>query len=269
MVDVSRNFGGSIPEYYDRCLGPAWFDKFAVDLAGRLPAKPGGDVLEIACGTGLVSRRLRSRLDPAVRLVATDISKAMLDYARAGAGAPGIEWREADACKLPFGDAAFGAAACAFGVMFFPDRKTAFAEARRVLREGGTFLFNVWDRVEQNPHSRCNSELFEALFPGDAEMQFTRITHGMCDLALLRGLLGEAGFKEVRIETRRVEVVSPDARTIATGIIRGTPRVALIEKKGAAVEEIVERLTAALAKVGGAKPYRSHAQAVVVEARAV
>jgi len=269
MVGVAANFSGSIPEHYDSCLGPAWFDKFAADLAARLAAKPPGDVLEIACGTGIVTKRLRGRLDRSVRLVATDISKAMLDYARAKVGAPGIEWREADACRLPFEDASFSAAVCAFGVMFVPDKAAAFCEARRVLQKGASFLFNVWDRIEENPHAQSNSELFEALFPGDAEMQFTRITYGMHDPALLRQLLDQANFRAVRIETKRIDVQSPDARTIAIGQIRGSPRSLLIEKRGASVEEVVEKAAAGLARVGGAKPYRSHAQAVVVEARAV
>ncbi|HVJ10385.1 MAG TPA: class I SAM-dependent methyltransferase [Burkholderiales bacterium] len=269
MTNLSATFGGSIPEYYDRYLGPAWFDKFGADLAGRLAANPPGGVLEIACGTGLVTRRLRERLEPAVRLVATDLSRAMLDYAKAKVTLPGIEWREADACKLPFPDASFGAVVCAFGVMFFPDRGAAFAEARRVLRKGGTFLFNVWDRIEDNPHALVSSELFEQLFPGDAEMQFTRIPYGLHDRALLRGLLAGARFEELRIEPRRVEVSLPDAHSLALGGIRGTPRVALIEKRGVKVDEVIERAAAALAKVGGGKPYRSHAQALVVEARAL
>ena len=141
MADVRASFSGSIPEYYDRCLGPAWFDAFAADLARRLPAKPPGDVLEIACGTGLVTRRLRERLDSTVRLVATDLSNAMLDYARAKLSeSKDIAWREADAVKLPFGDGEFGAVVCAFGVMFVPDKQAAFREARRVLKEGGILL---------------------------------------------------------------------------------------------------------------------------------
>ena len=269
MTDISANFSGSIPEYYDRCLGPAWFDQFAADLAARLAARPGGDVLEIACGTGLVTRHLREKLAPGVRLVASDLSKAMLEYAKAKRGASGIEWREADACKLPFGDAQFGAMVCAFGFMFVPDRKAAFAEARRVLREGGTLLFNVWDQVEENPHTLTSSQVFEELFPGDPEMQFARITHGMYAPALLRELLAGAHFKEVRIEPRRMEVVCPDARTIATGMIRGTPRVSLIGQRGKKVEDVIEHAAAALAKLGGAAPFRSHAQAIVVEARAI
>lgn len=269
MVDVAANFSGSIPEYYDRCLGPAWFDIFAADLVDRLATKPPGDVLEIACGTGIVTKRLRERLDPVVRLVATDLSKTMLDYARVKLGGAGIEWREADACKLPFEDASFGAAVCAFGVMFVPDKTAAFREARRVLREGGTFLFNVWDRLEENPHAHSNAQVFDELFPGDQEMQFAKLPFGMHDPTLLRKLLAEARFREVRIEPKRIEVHSPDARTLAIGQIRGTPRSLLIEKRGASLEDVIDKAAAALAKAGGEKPYRSHAQAVVVEARAL
>ena len=147
MADVRASFSGSIPEYYDRCLGPAWFDAYAADLARRLPAKPPGDVLEIACGTGLVTGRLRERLDSTVRLVATDLSKAMLDYARGKLSERrDIEWREADAVKLPFGNGEFGAVVCAFGFMFVPDKAKAMREARRVLGPGGLLFFNVSSR---------------------------------------------------------------------------------------------------------------------------
>lgn len=266
MADIRANFAGSMPEFYDSCLGPAWFELFAADLAGRLPPKPPGDALEIACGTGIVTRRLRERLDPSVRLVASDLSKAMLDFARAKLGdRDAIEWREADAARLPFGDAEFGAVVCAFGVMFVPDKQAAFREARRVLKPGGTLLFNVWDRIEENPHALAFSEVIEGLFPGDAEMRF-RGPYEMADPALLRGMLTGAGFKEIRIGTTRIPGGRVSARKLAIGHIRGSPRSALIEKRGVAVDRVVELATAAIAKVGGADPYDGNAQAVVVEA---
>jgi SAM-dependent methyltransferase len=266
MVAVHASFTGSIPDFYDRCLGPAWFDAFAEDMAGRLSPRPPGAVLEIACGTGLVTRRLRDRLDPAVRLIATDISKAMLDYARAKLHArEGIDWREADAASLPFDDRQFGAVVCSFGIMFVPDKQAALREARRVLKPGGTLLFNVWDRIEENPHAMANAEVLERLFPGDPEMRF-RWPYEMHDAELLKGLLGEAGFRVIRIETKRVQCGAVGARTIAIGHIRGSPRSLLIEKRGASVDEVVELAAAAIAKAGGADPYRGSAQAVVVEA---
>ncbi len=267
MVDVKASFTGSIPEYYDSCLGPAWFDAFAVDLAQRLPVKPPGDVLEIACGTGLVTRRLRERLDPAVRLVATDLSKAMLDYARGKlSGRQGIEWREADAVNLPFADGEFGAVVCAFGVMFVPDKRAAFREAHRVLKEGGILLFNVWDRIEENPHAAISAAVFEGLFPADEEMRF-RAPYEMHDPALLRQLLAETDFREVQIETKRHQVDGVSARTVTIGAIRGTPRSLLFEKRGVSLDAMVEKIAVALANSGGADPYRGPAQAVVVEAR--
>ena len=162
MVDTRANYSGTIPEYYDGCLGPAWFDAFGADLAQRLPGRWAGDVLEIACGTGLVTRRLRERIDAARRLVASDISPAMLDYARNKLiDCKGIEWREADAASLPFDAGEFSAVVCAFGVMFVPDKRAVFREVRRVLKGGGTVLFNVWDRIEENPAAAINAEIIE------------------------------------------------------------------------------------------------------------
>jgi SAM-dependent methyltransferase len=267
MVDTSANFTGSIPKYYDSCLGSGWFDAFAIDLAQRLPAKPPGDVLEIACGTGLLTRHLREQLDPSLRLVATDLSAAMLDYARGKLGDSGsVEWREADAAELPFRDGEFGALVCGFGFMFVPDKNAAFSEARRVLKPGGILLFNVWDRIEENPHIQANAEVVEGLFPGDKEMRF-RIPYEMYDSELLQGLLARARFTDVKIEKKAIPIGSVNARTIATGQIRGTPRSLLIEKRGVSLDEVIEKVTAALTRIGGADPYRGTAKAVVVQAR--
>ena len=264
MLSASATFSG--PEYYDKLLGPLYFDAFAVELVRRLPPRPPGDVLEIACGTGLVTRRLRERLDPALRLTATDLSATMLDYARAQLGErKGIEWREADALKLPFPDGAFGAVVCGFGIMFVPDRQAMLGEARRVLVDGGILLFSVWDRVEENPHGLANAEVVEAMFPGDAEMRF-RVPYEMHDPALLRRLLAGANFRDARIETKRIAIDGADPRNLATGQIRGTPRSALIEKKGVSLDLVIEKVAAALAKKGG-NPYRGHAQGLLVEAQ--
>lgn len=267
MVDVAANFTGSMPEYYDRIMGPAQFDVFAADLTRRLAAKPAGDVLELACGTGLVTRRLRERLDPGVRLVATDLSDAMLQYARGKVNGE-IEWRKADAAALPFDAGSFGAVVCAFGVMFVPDKKALFAGMRRVLRKGGVLLFNVWDGLDANPQSRATNEVIEGMFPGDPEMRF-RGPFEFNDRAVLSSLLAGAHFGEVRMEIARLPVRAPSAREYATGQFRGTPRGALLDKRGIAVEALLDRIAEALAKVGGNAPFECVGQALVVEARAV
>jgi SAM-dependent methyltransferase len=265
-ANESVSFTG--PQYYDTCVGPLWFDPFAADLVRRLPARPPGDVLEIACGTGLVTRRLRRHLDPAVRLVATDLSAVMLDYARKQLGGDAaIEWGAADALTLPFGEGAFGAVVCGFGFMFVPDYHAVLKEARRVLVDGGLLLFNVWDRIEDNPHAATNAEVIEGLFPGDPEMRF-RLPYDLHDVALLRRLLAGARFRETRIETRRIAIVGADPHAMATGQLRGTPRSALIEKRGMPLDPVIDKVAAALTKAGG-NPYNGYAQAVVVEAVAI
>jgi SAM-dependent methyltransferase len=263
---TKASFTGSIPENYDQLLGPAWFDAFASDLAARVPAKPPGAVLEIACGTGLVTGHLRRRLDPSTRLVATDLSKAMLDYAAQRLASAGvIDFREADAMQLPFPDGSFGVVVCGFGIMFVPDKARAMAEMRRVLAPGGLLFFNVWDRIEANPTALEAAKVMEGLFPGDDDIRF-RVPFEMADAGVLRDLVAHAGFGEIRLETRQYPVQG-NPRTIATGQIRGTPRSLLLEKKGASLDDVVERIAAALVKLGG-DPYRSTAQAIVVEARA-
>jgi SAM-dependent methyltransferase len=266
MTSTHATFSGSIPEYYDSCLGPAWFDPFAQDLAGRLVRRPPGDVVEIACGTGLVTRRLRERLDPSVRIVATDLSKAMVDYARAKAALANVEWRDADALSLPFADGEFAAAVCGFGLMFVPDKPAALAQMRRVLNARGALHLSTWDGIEANRHAAACAEVIDALFPGDPEMRFTT-PYELQDASLIRDLLAQARFEDVRIEKRRLPLGRVSARTIALGQIRGTPRSLLFEKRGVSLDDVVDKVTAALTRVGGADPYVGTAQALVVEAR--
>lgn len=268
MVDTAANFTGAMPEHYDRIMGPAQFDVFGRDLAARLPEAPPGKVLEVACGTGVVTRHLRAQLDPAIGLVATDLSKPMLDYARGKLkDLPGIEWREADMCRLPFAEGAFGAVVCAFGVMFVPDKALAFREMRRVLRPGGTLLFNVWDGLENNLHSAATNDVIQGLFPGDPEMRFDG-PFKFNDKALLRRMLAQAGLSEERMDTVKLPVTAPSARDYATGQLRGTPRGGLFAARGVKVEDVIDRVAAGLARVGGERPFRSSGQALVIEARA-
>lgn len=268
MVDTARNFGGSIAEHYDTILGPAQFDAIAADLVRRVPVRPKGEVLELACGTGLVTQRLRERIDPFFRVVATDLSDDMLAYARNKVKGR-IDWRKADASALPFKDETFGLVVCGLGVMFVPDRKKLCAEARRVLLEGGALLFNVWDRLERNPHGLTTSKVFDELFPGDADMRFAQLPFSWADEAVIRSHLDEARFSDVRIEPLKIEIKAPSARVYANGQIRGTPRGALIEQKGRKIEDVVEKVAQALAAVGGAEPFRVEAHLLVVQAKAI
>ena len=268
MTKVASSFSGSIPEYYDTHMGPAIFEPYAANLAQRLAGGIAGPVLETACGTGILTRRLRAHLEAGTRLVATDLSAAMLDYARTRlADLPGVEWREADAANLPFSSASFAAVVCQLGLMFVPDKAVAMREARRVLMPGGLYLFNVWDRLEENPHGMASSRVLKELFPGDPVADFAKVPYGFHDQDLIRALLDANGFGEVVIEKVNVEIRSPSANSIAIGAIRGTPRSLLIQERGVSLDSVIEAVTAELARVGGDHPFRVNSQAIVVAAR--
>ena len=266
-MDTARSFGGSMPQYYDGIMGPAQFERFAGDLVARLPLTPDGAVLEVACGTGIVTGRLRERLPGGRRLVATDISEAMLAYARAKVRGD-IEWRVADAAALPFANAEFAAALCAFGIMFVPDKARALREARRVLQPKGLLLFNVWDGIENNPHGCAGDEVLQELFPHDPAMKFGALPYEFNDRDMIASMLGGAGFSRPRMDVVRLRCSAPSARDFATGQIRGTPRGALIEQRGASLEDVIDRLAQRLARMGGEAPFTYSAQAIVVEASA-
>jgi SAM-dependent methyltransferase len=266
---VAQQFGGLDTDLYDSILGPAQLEAIAAELVRRLPANPGGDVLELACGTGVLTRQIRERLDPARRLVATDLAPAMIEFAQRKLGSQGIEWRQADMAALPFADGSFGAVACSLGIMFVPAKERAYAEARRVLREGGQLMLTTWSGLADNPQARIVAEVIEALFPGDAEMQFARIPMSYCDLQVIRSHLAEGRLREVSIEKKAIPIRCESALRYATGVIKGTPRALLIRERGRSVDEVVERAAQALARAGGDAPFALTAHILVIEARAM
>src|SRR5215475_342897 len=151
MLETDKVFAGSIPENYDRYMVPLIFEPYAADIGRRAASLSPSAVLETAAGSGVVTRALAPRLPQGASYVVTDLNQPMVDHA-ASRQPPDtrIEWRQADALALPFRDAAFDLVCCQFGAMFFPDRISGYREARRVLKPGGHFLFNVWDRIEEN-----------------------------------------------------------------------------------------------------------------------
>ena len=266
--DTKASFTGSIPENYDRYAGPVVFEPFADDLAGRVAAaRPRRAVLETACGTGIVTRRLRARLPSSVRIVATDLNQAMLDFARSKPGNDGIEWHKADALALPFEASSFDAAACGFGVMFMPDKALALRETRRVLAAGGCFAFNTWDGLDANRSTRVVQDTIRDFF-GGREPEFFKVPFGFNDPVLIRDLMAGAGFSRIEIEPVTLQVEFPSARDVATGVVRGTPAGHEIAQRGIALDVAIDAVAAALAREFGDKPCRTERRALVVTARA-
>lgn len=217
-------FSGAIPEIYDRFLVPLIFAPYAADLARRVASRQPAEVLEVAAGTGVVTRAMDAALPPSCRITATDLNPPMIEHARAIGTVRAVEWRQADAMSLPFPDAAFDAVVCQFGAMFFPQKSLAFSEARRVLRPGGAFLFNVWDRIEANEFADVVTRALERLLPDNPPVFMRRTPHGYFDTEAIRRDLEKGGFTEpARIETLEARSKADSARIAAVAYCQGTP----------------------------------------------
>ncbi|MBM4258919.1 MAG: class I SAM-dependent methyltransferase [Deltaproteobacteria bacterium] len=267
MAEPTLSFSGSIPQLYDRYLGPVLFEPYAIDLARRVAAHGAGPVLEMACGTGIVTRQLRAHLSPSVKIIATDLSQPMLDYAQVKLGTlQNVDWQQADIAALPFPDTSFPTVVCQFGLMFVPDKQAAFREARRVLSKGGLFAFNVWDTIATNPFVDISHKTLARLFPADPPQFFTPFIFN--DHHVLRQLLTTNGFANVQLETVTFPAHSESAKALATGFLQGSPLSAALQDRGASLDAITDAVAQDLAQHGGAAPFRSTLQAVVVTAQA-
>jgi SAM-dependent methyltransferase len=259
-------FVGSIPELYDRLLVPLIFAPYAADLARRIAQGHPARVLELAAGTGVVTRQLAQTLPPDVGIVATDLNPAMLAQAAAVGTVRPVDWRPADALALPFADAAFDVVVCQFGVMFFPDKARAFAEARRVLRPGGLFLFNVWDRIEDNDFAETVTQALGALFPDDPPRFLARIPHGYHDPSVIAQDLAQGGFtRSPQVTTLPARSRADSPRIPAMAYCQGTPLRGEIEARDPArLREAVDSATAAIVRQFGSDAVDGKIQAHIV-----
>ena len=268
MVASDKAFTGSIPQLYDQLLVPMIFEPYASDLARRIREREPHEVLETAAGTGALTAALAPLLPDGTPITATDLNEPMLARAKTRlADKPGIRWQQADALALPFSDASFDVVACQFGVMFFPDRVRGYAEARRVLKPAGRFLFNVWDRIEENDFAHVVHQALQRVFPDDPPQFMARTPHGYHDVERIRADLIQAGFRDIAIETvaHRSRAASPNDP--ATALCQGTPMRPEIEARGApGLETATREAAAALARRFGNGPIEGRIRAIVISA---
>lgn len=270
MPTDNAAFVGSIPENYDRYLGTVLFEPYAKDLAERVTVPEGGTLLEIACGTGIVTRRLRDHLAPGVKIVATDLNQAMIDYAskkfRAGEN---VEWKPADALELPFADQSFEAVVCQFGLMFFPDKQKGANEAYRVLKPNGQFIVSVWDAIEKVDLAQATEIVINEFFPQNPP-DFYDIPFSYHEQDQLRSVLSAAGFREISIEVVPFPCVSPSARDAAHGLIHGNPVITAINERDPSQAPAVEAaLAERIARQFGSAPVKARMQAIVCSGRRI
>jgi SAM-dependent methyltransferase len=251
----------SMPAAYDRWLAPTVFRPFALDLARRVGARGPRRILELAAGTGVLTRELLAT--GTADVTATDLNQAMVELGRRQV--PGATWRQADALHLPFDAGAFDTVACQFGVMFFPDRPAAYAETRRVLEPDGSLFLSTWAALDDHDFEKAVTAGLGRAFPHDPPRFLASVPHGYADLDAVLADLRAGGLEPVSAETVTVEGRAASAADLATGYCTGTPLRAEIEARGdlaAATAAVTEALQTQL----GTGPLVGRMQAHVIEA---
>jgi ubiquinone/menaquinone biosynthesis C-methylase UbiE len=266
MSDTDKVFSGSIPKLYETQLVPLLFEPYAVDLKQRVKAANVSRILEIAAGTGVVTRALATLPNEGLSIVATDLNQAMLDEAAAVGTARPVRWQQADAMALPFPDGEFDAVVCQFGAMFFPDKSQAFSEAHRVLKPGGVFIFNVWDRISENEFADAITKALESVFPKDPPRFLARTPHGYHDRPTIERDLAAGGFtKSPQTVTLAARSQAESARVPAVAYCQGTPLRNEIESRDASLlDEATDIAAAAITQRFGAHSVDGKIQAHIV-----
>jgi ubiquinone/menaquinone biosynthesis C-methylase UbiE len=259
-------FTGNVPQNYETYLGPLFFEPYAIDLAGRLQNNRYQNVLEIACGTGRVTKHLVPKLAAEGKLMATDLTEAMLAVSCEKIKDHRVTFKVANAQALPFNDDEFDLVLCQFGVMFFPDKAKAFSEAFRVLKRGGMFLFNTWDHIRYNALADVSHAVLKEFFPDGSGSFIEKGPHSFYDKAVIAQLLKDAGFTQISIDAVRLVSTAATAEEGINGMLDGTPLSAFLSERNTNKEPIKNRLREELQKRYGAANLQLPMQAFVCAA---
>jgi SAM-dependent methyltransferase len=254
MSQGSSHFVGGIPESYDAGLGPNIFEGYASDVAAKVAKLKPSSVLELAAGTGILSRSLRSALPDDAELVITDLNAPMLDVAATKFHtAQRVRLQQADAMALPFDDDEFDLVVCQFGVMFFPDIPASYSEASRVARSGGHYLFTTWASHTENPFAAVARDVISDMFRGDPP-GFYEVPFFYHDPDVVCADLASAGLQNVEHQELSRQRTVTDLAGFARGLVYGNPVVDEIITRGADPDDAVSLVLHGLVDRLGPEP---------------
>jgi len=258
-------FTGTIPQNYDRYLGPMYFEDYAIDVAARVDASVVRHALELCCGTGRLTRHLRKKLAPDAMLVASDLSEDMLAIAKGKFTNEKMEWRIIDAQAPPFDDNSLDLVVCCFGYMFVSDQVKAFAEAKRILRPGGSLLFATWGKLENNGASNVHRLVLKK-YLGNSLPPMYKLPFSMNDPTIIEQQLYAAGFKEIRTEIVEKKSTCATSKEAAYGLVHGSTLYNELLKQPALLNQIITTVETELTANYNAGPMVAPMQAIISQA---
>jgi ubiquinone/menaquinone biosynthesis C-methylase UbiE len=266
MQKSALPFSGTVPQNYDDLLGPFLFEPYALELVQRVVHSGAKDILELACGTGRVTKHLVDNIPKGSYLTATDLNPDMLAIAKTRVSGSTLRWEKVDMTAIPYLNSSYDLIICQFGLMLVPDKIKALAEIFRVLRPGGKLIFSVWSKIENNQVWDISSKIFNSFF-GETAWDIYQGPFSMHDSQTGINLLKHAGFEKIKVDDVLIMAETTDADIAAKGFIQGLPIAGLAGERGAdLLPEIQEKLRTELIKKLGDRPLKSSLDAWVFEA---
>lgn len=260
------DFSGDIAIHYEECLGPMFFEPYAMEVAKRIDPSRVSFAVELASGTGRVTRHLRERIPASAKLVASDISPDMLSIAKRKLVKAEIDWQIVDAQQLPFSDSTVDLIVCCFGYMFVPDKPKAFAEANRVLRPGGMLLLTTWDKLELNAASYAYRSIAAEYLQGPLPESFN-LPFALNDESAIYSFLHNAGFQKISIETVKQVSITETSKEAVNNLAQGGYVYNEIMKQNPAIMNEIKRKTEKdLTEKYGASPMVAPMSAIISQA---
>jgi SAM-dependent methyltransferase len=243
-VATTLQISGSPADIYEQHMVPAIFARWAPDLVQAAGVRTGERVLDVACGTGAVTRVLAEQVGPAGKVTGLDITPGMLAAARLAAPSQRIEWLEGSAVKMPLPDGTFDAVVCQQGLQFFPDKPVALSEMRRVLKRGGRLALSCWRSVEHTPgYLVLEQALARRIGPEKAALP----PFSLGDAGAVRGLVVGAGFREVKLRAEAKMLRFRSAEHLVRAVVGGAPTMmgALTGQGEGVLDAIIAEVTEA------------------------
>lgn len=230
MGDDHWQLEGDAAELYQRYLVPAITTKWAEDLVDRAQLRASDAVLDVACGTGIVTRLAASRVAQG-SVTGLDLNAGMLAVARSvpNEGAP-ITWIEGSALDLPFPPAGFDVVLCQLGLQFFPDRTQALREMHRVLGKNGSIALSVYSRIEHTLGAHTFVLALDRVL-GSHASSIKRTEHAFQAPGEIRTLLTDAGFSQIDVQTVTKRITFPSVLDYVRFQLIATPMASLLKDK--------------------------------------